>query len=94
MSAPRVAQKYIDAWNRRGPAGIVATFAEDGTYKEAMDRFFGPDFAAAATTMVCVPDRLNPMWVSFTECWQMTDYGQGPGKCKCGQPHPEHPPCW
>ena len=92
MSASDVAQKYIDAWNRRGRAGIVATFAEGGTHKEAMDRFFGPDFAAAATTMVCVPDRLNPMWVSFTECWQMTDYGQGPVKCKCGQPHPEHPP--
>ena len=92
MSASDVAQKYIDAWNRRGHAGIIATFAKGGAQKEAMDRFFGPDFAAAATTMVCVPDRLNPMWVSFTECWQMTDYGQGPVKCKCGQPHPEHPP--
>ncbi len=65
MSASDVAQKYVDAWNRRGPAGMVATFAEDGTYKEVMDRFFGPDFAAAATTMVCVPDRLKPMWVSL-----------------------------
>ncbi len=94
MSALEVAQEYFDAWNRRDPPGIVATFAEDGTYKEAMDRFFGTDFAAAATTMVCVPERLNPMWVRFTECWQMTDYDQGPGNCNCGQPLPEHPPYW
>jgi hypothetical protein len=65
-----------------------------GAHKEAMDRFFGPDFAVAATTMVCVPDRLNPMWVRCPECGQMIDYDQEQGKCKCGQPLPEHPPYW
>jgi steroid delta-isomerase-like uncharacterized protein len=29
-----VAQTYFDAWNRRDPAAIVATFAEDGTYSD------------------------------------------------------------
>ena len=27
-------QAYFDAWNRRGPAAIVATFVEGGTYSD------------------------------------------------------------
>jgi len=32
MDALTVAQRYFDAWNRRDAAGIVATFADGGTY--------------------------------------------------------------
>ncbi len=34
MSGLDVAQEYFDAWNRRDPAGIVATFSEGGTYND------------------------------------------------------------
>jgi hypothetical protein len=34
MSALEVAQEYFNAWNRRDPAGIVATFMEGGTYND------------------------------------------------------------
>ncbi len=67
---------------------------QEGAHKESMDRFFGPDFAAAVHTMVWVPERINPMWVRCTECGQMTDYDQGQGRCRCGQLLPEHPPYW
>ena len=65
-----------------------------GAHKDALDRFFGPDFATAATTMVWVPHHLNAMWVRCTACGHMADYDQGQGKCRCGQPLPEHPPYW
>ncbi len=29
-----IAQHYFDAWNRRDPAAIIATFAEGGTYSD------------------------------------------------------------
>lgn len=34
MDATDVAQSYFDAWNRRDPDAIVATFAEGGTYTD------------------------------------------------------------
>ena len=68
---------------------ITTTAWEDA---EAPDNYF--EVAAAATTMVCLPDRLNPMWVRCKGCRQMTDYGRGQGKCQCGQPLSEHPPYW
>src|SRR5918993_2108357 len=34
MDATDVAQRYFDAWNRRDPGAIVATFAEGGTYTD------------------------------------------------------------
>jgi steroid delta-isomerase-like uncharacterized protein len=65
-----------------------------GAHKEAMNRFFGPDFGVAATTMVWMPDRINAMWVRCTTCGQMADYCQRQGRCRCGQPLPDHPPYW
>ena len=65
-----------------------------GAHKEAMDRFFGPDFAVGGMTSVWVPDRINAMWVRCTACGQMTDYEKLEGKCQCGQLLPEHPPYW
>ena len=34
MAFVDVAQRYFDAWNRRDPTAIVATFAEGGTYSD------------------------------------------------------------
>lgn len=34
MESLEVAQRYFDAWNRRDPDAIVATFAEGGTYAD------------------------------------------------------------
>ena len=34
MDATDVAKRYFDAWNRRDPEAIVATFAEGGTYTD------------------------------------------------------------
>ena len=65
-----------------------------GGHKEAMDRFFGPDFAVAATTTVWVPERFNGMWVRCTSCDNMANYEQRDGKCSCGQQLTEHPPYW
>jgi hypothetical protein len=65
-----------------------------GAHKEAMDRFFGTDFAAVGTTMVFVPDHINAMWMRCTACGQVANYDQSQGKCRCGQPLPEHPPYW
>ena len=65
-----------------------------GAHKEAMDRFFGPDFAVGGMTSVWVPDRINAMWVRCTTCGRMADYEKLEGKCQCGQTLPEHPPYW
>jgi steroid delta-isomerase-like uncharacterized protein len=79
------------AWeNAEAPKQLL----RGGAHKEAMDRFFGPDFAVVATTMVFVPEHINAMWMRCTACGQMADYEQGQGKCQCGQPLPEHPPYW
>lgn len=34
MNAMQVAQRYFDAWNRRDAEGILATFADGGTYSD------------------------------------------------------------
>jgi len=34
MDTSQVAQTYLDAWNRRDPAAIVSTFADEGTYRD------------------------------------------------------------
>jgi steroid delta-isomerase-like uncharacterized protein len=67
---------------------------QGGSHKEAMERFFGSDFAAAGHTSVWVPHRLNPMWVRCTACGRVAEYDQLEGKCQCNQPLPEHPPYW
>ena len=34
MTLSDIANRYFEAWNRRDPAGIVATFTENGTYTD------------------------------------------------------------
>ncbi len=65
-----------------------------GAHKEAIDRFLGPEFAAAFHGGVWVQDHLTTMWVRCTACGRMADYDRSEGKCQCGQPLPEHPPYW
>ena len=79
------------AWeDLQGPAQILG----GGAHKEAMDRFFGQEFASAGTTMVWVADHRNTMWVRCGNCGQMEDYDRSEGKCRCGEALPEHPSYW
>ena len=66
----------------------------DGPHRDAMEQFWGPDFAVGGTTSVWVPQRINAMWVRCTACGRMADFERLTGKCQCGQPLPEHPPYW
>jgi hypothetical protein len=68
--------------------------ARGKAHQEAMERFFGPDFAASAMTSVWVPHRLNTLWVRCTACKRRVDAERQNGQCQCGQPLPEPPPYW
>jgi steroid delta-isomerase-like uncharacterized protein len=47
-----VAQRYLDAWNRHDPSGIVACFDEGGTYKDpSVPVLEGPALAAYASDL-------------------------------------------
>jgi hypothetical protein len=65
-----------------------------GAHKDAMRRFFGPDFAVGGATTVWAPHHLNTMWVRCERCDRMSDSSAPDGKCACGQTLPEHPPYW
>ncbi len=81
----------ITAWeDTDGPRQLL----RGGTHSEAMDRFFGPDFAAGAMTSVWKPERINAMWVRCESCGSMEDYDLSNGMSQCGQPLPEPPPYW
>jgi hypothetical protein len=53
MDATDVAQKYFDAWNRRDPEAIVATFAEGGTYTDPNAPKGSAAEPLASTRLVC-----------------------------------------
>jgi len=81
----------ITAWeDTDGPRQLL----RGGTHKEAMDRFFGPDFAAGGMTSVWKPERINALWVRCESCGSMEDHDLSNGTCRCGQPLPEPPPYW
>ena len=81
----------ISAWeDAESPKQLL----RGGAHKEAMDRFFGPDFGAAVHTGVWVPDHLNPMWVRCAACGSVANYHRSEGKCQCGESLPAHPPYW
>jgi steroid delta-isomerase-like uncharacterized protein len=59
MEPLAVTQRYFDAWNRRDPDAIVATFAESGTYTDPAvpDGLTGPAIGAyAAGLFEAYPD--------------------------------------
>lgn len=67
---------------------------QGGAHKEAMERFFGPDFSTGGMTSVWVPDRVNAAWVRCQHCGDMVAHPGGDGKCRCGQTLPEQTPYW
>ena len=60
-----------------------------GAHREAMQAFFGPDFAAGGITGVQVPHCINTMWVRCEWCCRMAD-ALG-ATCKCGKLLPTAP---
>jgi steroid delta-isomerase-like uncharacterized protein len=82
----------VSAWEE--PENPRHVLHEGGTHWEAMQRFFGPDFARGGTTTVWEPHHLNAMWVRCEVCGQMADAYKLNGACPCGAPLPEHPDYW
>ena len=81
----------ITAWEyANGPKQLL----QRGAHKEAMERFFGPDFSTGGMTSVWVPDRINAMWVRCPHCGRMVVHSGEDQKCQCGQVLPEHAPYW
>jgi steroid delta-isomerase-like uncharacterized protein len=66
---------------------------QNGTHKEAMQTFFGPEFSTGATTSVWTPERIS-MWVRCAACGRMVSHDRSAGSCACGELLPEHPPYW
>jgi steroid delta-isomerase-like uncharacterized protein len=66
---------------------------QNGTHKEAMQMFFGPEFSTGAMTSVWTPERIS-MWVRCAACGRMVSCDRSAGKCACGERLPEHPPYW
>jgi steroid delta-isomerase-like uncharacterized protein len=56
--ASSVAQQYFDAWNRHDAAGIVATFAEGGTYTDPL---------APALTGEAIAAYAGGLWAAFPD---------------------------
>jgi steroid delta-isomerase-like uncharacterized protein len=81
----------VTAWEDPDSPGQLRA---GGTHRDAMRRFFGPDFARAGVTSVWAPDRLNTMWVRCAACGVMADSAAPAGRCACGEPLPEPPPYW
>jgi len=79
----------VTAWdNVERPAQLL----RGGTHGEAMQAFFGSDFAAGGVTGVWVPHHINTMWVRCGSCGRMADARQA--ACPCGTPLPPHPAYW
>ena len=81
----------VSAWE---DAEAPRQLLQGGQHREAMHRFFGPEFAVGGITTVWEPGRLNTMWVRCESCGQMVDALKQAGTCKCGASLPEHPPYW
>lgn len=70
----------ITAW--RSPDDVAA-LRENPAHVDAMERFFGPDFARGGQTGVWAPHRLNGTWARCESCDQMTRVS-GAEACSCG----------
>lgn len=58
-SALAVAQQYFDAWNRRDPAGVLATFAPGGAYSDPS--------VGEGLTGEAIAAMLNGLWQAFPD---------------------------
>jgi steroid delta-isomerase-like uncharacterized protein len=91
----------VTAWF--GKRGYTMTAWEDvesprrllraGAHREAMQAFFGSNFAEGGMTSVWVPHHINALWVRCNACGRLSDYERDEGTCQCGQPLP-HLPYW
>jgi hypothetical protein len=82
----------ITAWE---DAEAPKQLMRGGAHREAIDRFFGKEFAAGGMTSVWVPSRINASWIRCGSCHQMVNYDQAPAqKCRCGALLPERFPYW
>ena len=80
----------ITAWE---DAESASQMLRAGAHREAMQVFFGSEFAEGGMTSVWIPHHINALWVRCTACGRMSDYAQDDGKCQCGQSLP-HLPYW
>jgi steroid delta-isomerase-like uncharacterized protein len=81
----------ITAWeDTESPRQVL----RGGAHKEAMERFYGPDFAIGGMTSVWAPERISAFAVRCTACGRMVAYDQLQGQCQCGKPLPQPPPYW
>ena len=60
MTGLEVAQKYFDAWNRRGPSSIVATFVDGGTYND-------PTLGKGAITGPAIAEYTSGLFSAFPD---------------------------
>lgn len=80
----------ITAWE---DAESASKMLRASAHREAMQAFFGPDFAEGGMTSVWIPHHINALWVRCPACGHMSDFDQDEGKCQCGQSLP-HLPYW
>jgi steroid delta-isomerase-like uncharacterized protein len=63
----------------------VQRLSTHGTHKDAVRRFFDPEFGApAAATSVWIPHHVNAVWVRCSSCGRLIDYAAHDGVCACG----------
>jgi steroid delta-isomerase-like uncharacterized protein len=75
----------ITAWE---DAESASQMLRAGAHRQAMQVFFGSDFAEGGMTSVWIPHHINALWVRCTACGHMSDYDQDEGKCQCGESLP------
>ena len=82
----------ISAWETADHPGQF--LHAEGAHREAVQRFFGPDFIRGGTTSVWQPHHQNAVWVRCDACGRVVDADQAGGVCQCGATLPEPPPYW
>jgi steroid delta-isomerase-like uncharacterized protein len=65
----------------------------NGTHKQAMQTFYGPEFSSGGMTSVWTPDRINTA-MRCPACGRMVSYDQSTSTCACGELLPEPLPFW
>jgi hypothetical protein len=76
------------AWEQ---AECTQRVLRNGTHREAVKRYFGPEFATAVHTGVWIPEHLNPLWVRCECCGRTMNVEYSDSTCDCGAKLPERP---
>lgn len=81
----------ISAWtDPESPRQLL----REGSHRDAMHRFFGPDFSLGGNTGVWIPHHLNKLWVRCAGCGKMIHLEADTEVCPCGANLPEPVPYW